>query len=153
VLIWSISYLACYWPNWELFCLCRRIVRPFRKGPDHSIGEKAGVIHIYFFLVPVAWRMKTGSEGLISRAAVFSLPGRQSSGKGAAERGASSPLYSAGSKTRRRSPTKHESSIPLTIRFELHILWEMLTRFNDADEGNQRKGFQRQARSIGRRIG
>ncbi|KAJ4977154.1 hypothetical protein NE237_002260 [Protea cynaroides] len=59
------------------------------------------------------------------------------SGKGAAERGACSLLYSAGSKTRRRSETKHESSIPLTIRFEPPILFEMLTRFNDADEGNQ----------------
>lgn len=66
---------------------------------------------------------------------------------------ACSPLYSAGSKTRRRSETKHESSIPLTIRFEPPILLEMLTRFNDADEGNQLKGYQRQARNIGRLIG
>jgi hypothetical protein len=29
----------------------------------------------------------------------------------------------------------------------------MLTRFNDADEGNQLKGYQRQARNIGRLIG
>lgn len=75
--------------------------------------------------------MKTGSYRVISRAAVFSLPGRPTSGRGAAERGAYSPLYSAGSKTRRRSETKHESSIPLTIRFEPPILFEMLTRFND----------------------
>ena len=66
---------------------------------------------------------------------------------------ACSPLYSAGSKTRQRSETKHESSIPLTIRFEPPILLEMLTRFNDADEGNQLKGSQRQAHNIGWLIG
>jgi len=97
--------------------------------------------------------MKTGSDRVISWAAVFSLPGIPTSGRRAAERGACSPLYSAGSKTRRRSETKHESSIPLTIRFEPPILFEMLTRFNDADEGNQRKGSQRQARGIGGLIG
>lgn len=86
-------------------------------------------------------------------AAVFSLPGRPTSGRRAAERGACSLLYSAGSKTRRRSETKHESSIPLTFRFEPPILFEMLTRFNDADEGSERKGSQRQARSIGGLIG
>ncbi|GMN24030.1 hypothetical protein TIFTF001_047608 [Ficus carica] len=34
------------------------------------------------------------------------------------------PLYSAGSKTRQRSETKHESSIPLTIRLETPILFQ-----------------------------